>query len=285
MIKLNLPKINISKPRVLPKINVPLIKPLPKPKVDMKALQKSVGYITDAISVVPFMRPVVMGSKIGLNQVTKGKSAQYLKDDQKSNSSWNMAPGGALLQRSLNDITKGKSGDWITKNTIDINKIALQKINNLPPKINPIKMITPTLFQNSSTRQTTLSQKTTEVRKPSLISQPVTVYKPPSTLASQTLNSSNPPIRPSFIPQSNVLPEYKRLSIEKQPIYTPPVEIKEPVSTLGVSSQQTNILPKIDKFNRLTNETQIVPIQNKNIDMTIPIITILGICVIIYMKR
>ena len=44
MIKLNLPKINISKPRVLPKINVPLIKPLPKPKVDMKALQKSVGH-------------------------------------------------------------------------------------------------------------------------------------------------------------------------------------------------------------------------------------------------
>ena len=81
MIKLNLPKINISKPRVLPKINTPLLKPLPKPKVDMKALQKSVGYITDAVSIVPFMRPVVMASKVGLNQVTKGKSAEYLKDD------------------------------------------------------------------------------------------------------------------------------------------------------------------------------------------------------------
>ena len=149
MIKLNLPKINISKPRVLPKINVPLIKPLPKPKVDMKALQKSVGYITDAISVVPFMRPIVMGSKIGLNQVTKGKSSEYLKDDQKSNSSWNMAPGGSLLQRSLNDITGQRSGNWIEKNTIDINKIALQKINNLPPKINPIKMITPKVVTGS----------------------------------------------------------------------------------------------------------------------------------------
>ena len=282
--RINLPKLNIPKPRILPNLKIPSMQPIPKPKVDMKALQKSVGYITDAISIVPFMRPVVMASKIGLNQVTKGESSKYLKDDQKSNSSWNMAPGGALLQRSLNDITKGKSGDWITKNTIDINKIALQKINNLPPKMNPNKIITPSLFQDTSNNKSTLSQKIIEVKKPSLINRSIPIYKPQSTLLSSQLISSVP-MQPSFIPKPSNLPQYTRLSIDKTPIYSPPIEIKEPISTLGSSNQQTMILPKIDKFNRLSNETQILPVENKNIDISIPIMTILGICFIMYIRR
>ena len=282
--RINLPKLNIPKPRILPKLNIPSMQPIPKPKIDMKALQKSVGYITDAISIVPFMRPVVIGSKIGLNQVTKGESSKYLKDDQKSNSSWNMAPGGALLQRSLNDITKGKSGEWITKNTIDINKIALQKINNLPPKMNPNKIISPSLFQDTSNNKSTLSQKIIEVKKPSLINQSIPIYKSQSTLSSSQLISSVP-MQPSFIPKSNNLPQYTRLSIDKTPIYSPPIEIKEATSTLGSSNQQTMIVPKIDKFNRLSNETQILPVENKNIDISIPIMTILGICLIMYIRR
>ena len=285
--RIKLPKISVPKPSILPKLNIPHMKPIPKPQVDMKALQKSVGYITDAISIVPFMRPVVMGSKLGLNQVTKGESSKYLKDDQKSNSSWNMAPGGALLQRSLNDITKGKSGDWITKNTIDINKIALQKINNLPPKMNPIKIIEvnkPSLFQNNSNHESTLSQKIIEVKKPSLLNLPIPIYKSPSTL-SNSQSISVVPIQPSFIPRTNMLPQYTRLSIDKTPIYSPPIEIKEPISTLGLSNQQTVIVPQIDKFNRLTKETQIVPIEKKNVDFSIPIITIIGICLIMYIRR
>ena len=62
--KLNLPKI---KKINLPKINIPKPQPLPKAKIDMKALQKSVGYITDIVSIVPFMRPVITGAKVGIN--------------------------------------------------------------------------------------------------------------------------------------------------------------------------------------------------------------------------
>ena len=50
--RINLPKLNIPKPRILPKLNIPSMQPIPKPKIDMKALQKSVGYITDAISII-----------------------------------------------------------------------------------------------------------------------------------------------------------------------------------------------------------------------------------------
>ena len=152
--KLNLPRIS----KKLPKINIPPPRPLPKPKVDMKILQKSVGYITDVISAVPFVRPIIMGAKVGLNVLTKGESGKYLKDDQKSNSGWNMAPGGSLIQRSLNDITKGKSGDWISKNTIDIPKLSLSVINkNLPPKYNATKII-PTLLQNNDIKKNTLTR-------------------------------------------------------------------------------------------------------------------------------
>ena len=133
--KINLPKIN------LPQIHIPPPKPLPKPSIDMGALQKSVGYISDVISIIPIVRPIMTGVKIGLNVVTHGESSKYLKDDQKSNSLWNVAPGGALLQRSLNDTTHRKSGDWITGHTIDPIKYTMEKVNHLPTKYNPTQIV------------------------------------------------------------------------------------------------------------------------------------------------
>lgn len=35
----------------------------------------------------------------------------------------------------------------------------------------------------------------------------------------------------------------------------------------------------------MLDETKIIPIKNENIDMTIPILTICGICIIIYMRK
>ena len=274
--KLNLPKIK--------KINLPKItlKPIniPKPKIDMKALQKSVGYITDIVSIVPFMRPIITGAKVGINVATKGESGRYLKDDQKSNSGWNMAPGGALLQRSLNDITNGKSGTWIEKNTIDLNKIGLAQVNKLPPKYNPTKII-PTMIQGSG--KNTLSRPIERRIKPSLISMP-TNYISPSTL------SRNNPIldlgmKSTVLPIQPVLPPYQRISIDKEIVNSPPIEIKEVVSTLSNSVQPTTILPKIDKFNRIESKIEIIEKKNENIDMTLPIMTLAGIFLIMYMRK
>ena len=275
--KLNLPRI---KKINLPRINIPKPQPLPKPKVDMKALQKSVGYITDIISVVPFIRPIITGAKVGINIATKGESGKYLKDDQKSNSSWNMAPGGSLLQRSLNDITKGKSGGWIQKNTIDLNKIGMEQINRLPPKYNPTKII-PDLIQDKN--KNTLSRPNEMKIKPSLL--PVTIpYNAPSTIGSNRFDPIfNKGIKLAVMPKNNNnLPPYTRVSLDKEPIYNPPFEMKEPVSTL---SNQTQIIPKIDKFNNLSRESEIISKKNENIDMTIPIVTIVSICFILYMRR
>ena len=279
--KLNLPKM---KKINLPKITIPKPQLLPKPKVDMKALQKSVGYITDIISVVPFVRPIITGAKVGLNVITKGESGKYLKDDKKTNSSWDMAPGGSLLQRSLNDITKGKSGTWIQKNTIDLNKIGMEQINKLPPKYNPTKII-PSLIQE--TGKNTLSRPKEMLLKPSLLpnlTKPI--YKNPSTIGESRRDSIfNQGVKLAVMPSNqNRLPQYSRVSIDKEIIDTPIIELKDPIST--ISKQPTiTILPKIDKFNRMVDETKIISIKNENIDMTFPILTLCGICIIIYMRR
>ena len=128
--QIHVPQINIPKVN-LPQIHIPQLKPLPKPSINMPALQKSIGYITDVISVIPIVRPIVTGLKIGLNVATHGESSKYLNDNQKTNKSWDMAPGGSLFQRILNDGTNGKSGDWISGHTIDPVKYATEKINYL----------------------------------------------------------------------------------------------------------------------------------------------------------
>ena len=231
--KFNLPRIS----KKLPKINIPAPRPLPKPKIDMKILQTSVGYITDAVSVVPFVRPIIMGAKIGLNIVTKGESGKYLKDDNKSNSGWNMAPGGALAQRVLNSATKGKSGDWISKHTIDLPKISLAVINkNLPPKYQPTKTI-PTLLQNNNNiKKNTLTRPIEFINKPSLL--PFInekKYIPPSTIAFRKTPfiDTGKPI--GNINKKPILPPYIPISIEKEIIKPSVVEYKEPISTLANS--------------------------------------------------
>ena len=279
--KLNLPKI---KKINLPIINIPKTKPLPKPKVDMKALQKSVGYITDIISIVPFVRPVITGVKVGLNVAIKGESSKYLKDDQKSNSGWNMAPGGSLLQRSLNDITEGKSRTWIQENTIDLNKISLEQVNKLPPKYYPTKIL-PFLLQE--TGKNTLSRPIEMLIKPSLLPNLTrNIYKFRSTIGFNRRDSIlDQGIKLAVMPQQNVLPPYTRVSIDKEIIASPTIEIQEAVSTISLSNQPQILIPKIDKFNRLINETKVIPIKIENIDMTIPIMTICGIVLILYTRR
>lgn len=166
-----------------------------------------------------------------------------------------------------------------SKNTIDLNKIGMEQINRLPPKYNPTKII-PDLIQEKN--KNTLSRPNEMKIKPSLL--PVTVpYKAPSTIGSNRFNPIfNQGIKLAVMPKNSDLPPYTRVSLDKAPIYNPPFEMKEPVSTL---SNQTQTIPKIDKFNNLSRESELISIKNENIDMTIPIVTIVGICFILYMRR
>ena len=75
--KITVPKINAPKVN-LPQIHVPSIKPLPKPHIDMPALQKATGYIVDTISIIPIVRPIMTGIKVGLNVATHGESGKYI---------------------------------------------------------------------------------------------------------------------------------------------------------------------------------------------------------------
>ena len=282
--KVNLPQIHVPKVN-LPQIHVPSLKPLPKPHIDMPALQKSIGYITDVISIVPVVRPILTGIKVGLNVATHGESSKYLSDNQKSNQSWNMAPGGSLIQRSLNDITKGRSGTWIDKHTIDPVKIVTQQINHLPPKYHP----TPSIIHNSEGNgHSTLIQHTISNRnviKPPLFQTTNNIlYSPPSTI-----KVKNPVVQNSnyVIPKPNILPVYKPIFNEKLPVIQEPiVKIKEPVSTLSLSNQPQLIIPTTNKLNQLQPNNVIVePIKSNKIDMTIPFISIAGILLLLFIRR
>ena len=282
--KVNLPQIHVPKVN-LPQIHVPSLKPLPKPHIDMPALQKATGYIADAISIIPIVRPIMTGIKVGLNVATHGESGKYLNDNQKTNKSWDMAPGGALFQRSLNDITKGRSGTWIDSHTIDPVKIVTQQINHLPPKYHPTQIIHHSEGNGSSTlfRHTV---STRNIIKPPLFQTTNNIlYSPPSTI-----QVKNPVVRNSgyIIPKPNVLPIYKPVFNEKIPVRQEPiVQIKEPVSTLSLSNQPQLLIPKTDnKFNQLqTNNVIIEPIKSNKVDMTIPFISITGILLLLFIRR
>ena len=58
-------------------------------------------------------------------------------------------------------------------------------------------------------------------------------------------------------------------SMKKIPIIEPIVKIKEPVSTLSLSTQPQIVIPIVDnKFNQLqTNNVKIEAVKSKNVDM------------------
>ena len=122
VIKINLP--NLKKLSFdIPKINIP------KPKIDMKILRTSVGYIHDVIGLVPPLKYAVLGVTLAADLGTNGKATEYLNDNRKSNSTLSLFPGMSLTQKIANDLSDGKSGSF-TDNTFDSKKFAINKINS-----------------------------------------------------------------------------------------------------------------------------------------------------------
>ena len=113
-----------------PKIKLPSRITIKKPEINLGILQKTVGYIAASVSLVPPLRPIVLGITTIADISSNGKSSAYLNNGQKSNSTFNFVPGGDLVQKILNDSTKGKSGELITKYTADVKKMAIQEMNH-----------------------------------------------------------------------------------------------------------------------------------------------------------
>ena len=113
-----------------PKINLPSRITIKKPEINLGILQKTVGYIVASVSLIPPLRPIVLGITTIADIGSNGKSSNYLNNGQKSNSTLNFVPGGDLFQKILNDGTKGKSGEIITNYTPDVKKMAIQELNH-----------------------------------------------------------------------------------------------------------------------------------------------------------
>ena len=264
-----------------PKINLPSKITIKKPDINLGILQKTVGYISASISLVPPLRPIVLGITTVADLASKGKSSEYLNNGQRSNSTLNFVPGGDLVQKILNDSTKGKSGEFITKYTPDIKKMAIQEVINK----NLLKNYGP------------------------FGGKPVT--KKPLLFTKNSINEKNP-VFPINDINNNYVYDNKTIVGKNQINYKPKllnnisdkVIIKE--NTLTFSKNDTtrmnflrkeNILPVITKDNvvvkknpvkhTITDDVNVIDnklIGKKSIDMSIPVISSIGLILLLFLR-
>ena len=263
-----------------PKINLPSKITIKKPDINLGILQKTVSYISAAISIVPPLRPIVLGITTVADLASKGESSKYLNNGQKSNSSLNFVPGGDLVQKILNDSTKGKSGEFITRYTPDVKKMAIQEVTNknLLSNYGPFGgkpvIKKPLLFKNNSIieknsvlpinnintnyvyNNKTIVGKTQVSYKPKLlnnIADKVIIKENSLTF------SNNDTTRMNFLRKENILPVITKDNI---------VVKKNPV--------KQNIID----VNVIDNKL----IEKKSIDTSIPVISSIGLILLLFLR-
>ena len=264
-----------------PKINLPSKITINKPDINLGILQKTVGYISASISLVPPLRPIVLGITTIADLASKGKSSEYLNNGQRSNSTLNFVPGGDLVQKILNDSTKGKSGEFITKYTPDIKKMAIQEVVNK----NLLKNYGP------------------------FGGKPVT--KKPLLFTKNSINEQNP-VFPINDINNNYVYNNKTIVGKKQISYKPKlfnniadkVIIKENALTFSKNDttrmnfvRKENILPVITKDNIVVKKNPVKQtiiedvnvidnkiIEKKTIDMSIPVISSIGLLLLLFIR-
>ena len=265
-----------------PKINLPSKITIKKPDINLGILQKTVGYISASISLVPPLRPIVLGITTVADLASKGKSSEYLNNGQRSNSTLNFVPGGDLVQKILNDSTQGKSGEFITKYTPDIKKMAIQEVVNK----NLLKNYGP--FGG----------------KP--------VIKKPLLFTKNYINEQNM-IFPINDINNNFVYDNKTIVGKKQIIYkkkllnnvADKVIIKENDLTFSNKNDTTrmnylkkeNILPILTKENTIvkknpvkqtiTEDVNVIDnkiLEKKSIDMSIPVLSSIGLILLLFLR-
>ena len=264
-----------------PKINLPSKITIKKPDINLGILQKTVGYISASISLVPPLRPIVMGITTIADIASKGKSSAYLNNGQKSNSTLNFVPGGDLVQKILNDGTKGKSGEFITKYTPDIKKMAIQEVTNKnlltnygPFGGNPV-IKKPLLFTKKSIIEKNMIFPINDINtnyvynNKTIVGKTQINYKPKllNNIADKVIikeNSStfsnNDTTRMNFLRKENILPVITKDNI---------VVKKNPVK--HTIAEDINVID-----NKI--------IEKKSIDMSIPFISSIGLILLLFLR-
>ena len=264
-----------------PKINLPSKIIIKKPEINLGILQKTVGYITASISLIPPLRPVVLGITTVADIASKGKSSDYLNNGQKSNSTLNFVPGLDLVQKILNDGTRGKSGQFITTYTPDIKKMAIQEVGkkklltNYGPSGGKPVTNKPLLFTKNSINEQNTIFPINDINHNYVYDNKTIVGKKQIIYKKKLLNniadkviikenaltfSKNDTTRMNFVRKENILPVITKDNI---------VVKKNPV-------KQTII----EDVNVIDNKI----IEKKTIDMSIPVISSIGLLLLLFIR-
>ena len=266
---------------IFPKINLPSKITIKKPDINLGILQKTVGYIVASVSIIPPLRPVVLGITTVADLASKGKSSEYLNNGQRSNSTLNFVPGGDLVQKILNDSTKGKSGEFITKYTPDIKKMAIQEVVN----------------KNLLTNYGPFGGKPV-IKKPLL-------FTKKSIIEKNMIFPIND-INNNYVYNNKTIVSKTQISYKKKLLnnIADKVIIKENTSTFSNNDtsrmnllRKENILPVITKDNvvvkknpvkhTITEDVNVIDnkiIEKKSIDMSIPFISSIGLILLLFLR-
>ena len=96
-------------------IHLPTIRPPPKPKINMDALQKTVGIIGGVIALSPIGKLVETGIMTVADIASNGKASEFVNNGHAVNRTLNFVPGGMLAQQLSNDVSNGKTGSTLDK--------------------------------------------------------------------------------------------------------------------------------------------------------------------------
>ena len=263
-----------------PKINLPSKIIIKKPEINLGILQKTVGYISASISLVPPLRPIVLGITTVADLASKGKSSEYLNNGQKSNSTLNFVPGGDLLQKILNDSTNGKSGEFITKYTPDVKKMAIKEVTNKNLLTNygfggnPV-IKKPLLFTKKSIIEKNMIFPINDINNNYVYNNKTIVGKTQISYKKKLLNN----IADKVIIKENTLTFSKNDASR--------MNLLRKENILPVITKDNVVVKKNPVKHTITEDVNVIDnkiIEKKSIDMSIPFISSIGLILLLFLR-
>ena len=231
---------------------------------------------------MPPLRPIVLGITTVADLASKGKSSAYLNNGQKSNSTLNFIPGGDLVQKILNDSTKGKSGVLITTYTPDIKKMAIQEIGkkklltNYRPFSGNNVTNKPLLFPTHSINEQNPVFPINDIKNNYLYDSKNIVGKQQIVYKKKLLNNvaEKVIIKENDLTFSNTHDTKRMNYLKKENIL--PILTKENTIVKKNPVKQTII----EDINVIDNKI----IEKKSIDMSIPFLSSIGLILLLFLR-
>ena len=265
-----------------PKINLPSKITIKKPEINLGILQKTVGYIVASVSIIPPLRPIVLGITTVADLASKGKSSEYLNNGQKSNSTLNFVPGGDLVQKILNDSTRGKSGDFITKYSPDIKKMAIQEIdkkqlvkNYGPFGINNNNIPKPILFTKKSINKQNPIFPINDINNNYVYNNKIIIGRKQISYKPKLLNN---------VSDKNVIKENDLTFSNRD---TSRMNYLKKENILPILTKQNSLVKKNPVKQTIVEDVNVIDnklIEKKSIDMSIPVLSSIGILILLLLR-